>query len=499
MRKQLARAGVVAVAAMMLTTTAFADGITDVKYTGINEVTVTVPTVAGAETSLLAVTSVEDATAPTVTDGKNIAYVDQDKTDSSVVALAEKATLTFKFNTQGPAAREGNGSVDVFSAYMGGDALASVVKVKEMAPAKSIELTVPSAVTIPAGSNSDAIKAKLAEAKATVTVTHQLDGSEAKGTPITVGSEDDVFTYAIDGTGIKASFDPTTAGAKFETTTKEAVSSAVVDENVTIEAKPIVVTGITLSVDPTSAESNATPVVLRNTSGDNWDNNNDLVIERLQEKVEITASYTVAGDGSKDSAPVTNNAQYVVTGGTGVTGDPYVITVTYKENSGEGGAPVTSNTLKLYAVKGPETLTVAISGKVETRNLMDILDYTATEGAVVTVYDKTTGQLVGAALSGEDGTFSVEVPDADAEYYLRAAYASIFYADGSAMSLVYNSPFYENATSQGFKTADSTFEPIVIQMSYTMGDTNGDGVADGADLAAVKANWNNNFVTMEVQ
>ena len=483
MRKQLARAGVVAVAAMMLTTTAFAAEITaeDVKYTGINEVTVTVPTVAGAETSLLAVTSVEDATAPTVTDGKNIAYVDQDKTDSSVVALAEDATLEFKFNTQGPADRTSTGSIDVFSAYMGGTDLASVLTVKEMAPAKSIELTVPNAVTIPAGSDSNTIKGLLKAVNATVTVTHQLsDASEVEGTPIAVGSNDDVFTYAIEGEGVKVNFDPETAtNAKFNTTAADnaAISSPVVKENVTIKAEPVVVTGIKLSADAGTESSK--PVELRNTSGDNWDNNNDLVISRLKEKVEITASYTVADGKSKAPADVTDNANtaYAVTGGTGEAGTPYVITVTYKENSGADGKEVISEELTLYAVKGTPPSTVAISGTVKTRvAVADAFDV-PTARAIVSAYD-ATGKFVGAAITDENGAFTVEVPAAG-EYTLAASYTELAISGNMVSTRLFNSA-NQKATAGA---AD-----VAFTLTRTQGDANGDGQVNSADANAVSNN-----------
>lgn len=478
MRKQLARAGVVAVAAMMLTTTAFADGITVDGYTGLNEVQVTVPTVAGAETSLLAVTGSENATPSVGENGADIAYIDQGKTDS-VVALADATTLTFTFNTEGPDARVSNGNIDVFSAYMGGDALASVAKVKEMAPAESIALTVNEEVTIPAGSNSDTIKGLLKD-KATVAVTHKLIEGTAPST-IAVGSEDDVFTYAIDGQGIKATFDPAqAAAAKFSTVGDAAVNSAVVTQNVTIEAEPVVIE--TVSIAASDGTNSGDPVELRNMTDDTWDN--DLVIERLKEKVVITASYTMTS-GHKDPTPVTNNAQYVVTGGTGVTGDPYVITVDYSED-GKNAPQIT-----LYAVKGTATSTVAISGKVETRDDRTAQYGVPTGRVLVSAYDPSTKAFVNAAITDASGNFTIEVPSADTTYTLLASYNGLTYiTDSIVVTRIYNSA----------QVSAKSGESPVLQMTMTVGDTDGNGVVNAADTNAVRTNLPNpDFTTPPVE
>ena len=483
MRKQLARVGAIAVAAMMVGTTAFAAQLTgeDIKYvyTDLDTVRVTVPGDAGDQATILAVEA-GTALAETDLNGK-IAYINQDgvkevgaENDIGLFAVDATNTATFTFDTTGPLAEDYAGKIDIYAAgtthTING---AGTVSIYQQAPVESIALEKVSEDPIKVASDADsaAIKDALG-GKAKIVLTHDTTAADPVVTEIPVAEASDEYTFSLSGNkaGVKYTPGSTAKYGLAKGFDGSATADGQLDVEIKQDLKPTVVTGVKLTAAPASFSfqmgTEATAITKE-----------ALIAKGLK----VTANYEVQ-EGTQPKAPEELSAdKFNVSAASGQS--PYTLTISAAaELDGIAAGEVETTTITATVL---DTATVSITGTVQSREIGG--SYAADNGAVAIAYDNT-GALAGIAVV-KDGSFSIDGLTAGATYDVLVTKVGAKYDAMIEMweNLRYNCVLKEDVT------AGSAIDGA-IQLSQTRGDVDGNGIVEGADQAAIDGNWSTNFL-----
>lgn len=471
MRKQLARVGAIAVAAMMVGTTAFAAQLTgeDIKYayTDLDTVRVTVPGDAGDQATILAVEA-GTALAEADLNGK-IAYINQDgvtaaQGDIGLFAVDATNTATFTFDTTGPLAEDYAGKIDIYAAgtthTING---AGTVSIYQQAPVESIALEKVGQESIEVASDADSAAIKTAlGGKAKIVLTHDTTAADPVVTEIPVADASEEYTFSLSGSKVGVKYTPGST-AKYglaEGFDGSATADGQLDVEIKQDLKPTVVTGVKLTAAPASFSfqmgTEATAITKE-----------ALIAKGLK----VTANYEVQ-EGTQPKAPEELSAdKFNVSAASGQS--PYTLTISAAaELGGIAAGEVETTTITATVL---DTATVSITGTVQSADTLTAVPVNAAN-ALVVVYDGDT--IVGFDMTDTNGEFSVNVAPGK-DYRVVASYLLVELEDGAVV-------WAGNYGAKAIEVPSGTTtiaEPIVL---YQMiGDANGDGIVNISDSSAV--------------
>lgn len=463
MRKQLARVGAIAVAAMMVGTTAFAaEAELTVKYVEKNKVAVSVS--AATENDQVTILSVTDGTQLASVTGENIAYINQEKATATggVIETAPAAGQTFTFDTAGPTTAK---KFNVYGAGDGNTINTAAAIVWKTAPVESMAFGDVSAIELAAGTEDAAIKEKLKDVE--VTLTHDSDDN---ATTVIKGNDAMLSYSAVTAEGkTTATLDPAnmTGGQEFTTTT-----TVTAEVQLQVEEEPeepiasaveLVPSSLNLTVQKGTEKADITPKFLLD-SGWTLKAHYTMTQGTLEDYVMTASDFT---------ATVTNDAS------------PYNVTIHSTKTDFANSVPAPADITITVTVS--ETDSATITGTVKTKPNLTLDVTLPAVGAVVAVYDSTGTTLQDVVLTQAGGAFTATVPS-EGNYKLVVSYLAVT-DNGTNVTGVVNN----GAAVKTVNVAGATAETGDIVLVVPNGDANGDGTVNTLDTQMVNEGFGNTY------